>query len=354
MRPCTSETCARPWARCGAHSQQTSRRPHNARRGPSAPLRAGATSPTTPRPLLLVCVWHRCCSRPPSDPLAAAAKPDTRKARSALALSQISRLGANRRAGGLAKGSFPSGQRTAQPARGPSERPEGALKITREAYGPAQPRTDAPPGVMARAPARLRLSRPPSSADSTSSPGNATVGSRRGPNLRAREGKQRSTNANDKGPKRRTKDDSDEGAVLNPADVKLDSVLSDGMVQHLLRLQRGEWDRKPYVPKYAPGSFEASQLVHAGRELFRGEAPPVKIWGMLEKRIGVVGMHNAEAHLKVRRVPVNDGLGERRQHFESGDVELKPRDAKTSVPAAALAQAAAASVPAPKQTAAVR
>jgi hypothetical protein len=78
------------------------------------------------------------------------------------------------------------------------------------------------------------------------------------------------------------------------------------MVHHLLRLQRKEWDRVPYEPKYAPGSFAAQELIHEGRELFRGEVPPVKVWGPLEKRIGVVGMFGAEAHLKVRRVPDGD------------------------------------------------
>jgi hypothetical protein len=34
--------------------------------------------------------------------------------------------------------------------------------------------------------------------------------------------------------------------------------------------------------------------------------PPVKYWGKLEQRIGVVGMFGAEAHLKVRRVPDGD------------------------------------------------
>jgi hypothetical protein len=145
------------------------------------------------------------------------------------------------------------------------------------------------------------------------------------------------------------------------------------MIQHLLRLQRGQWDRKPYEPKYAPGSFAANQLIHQGRELFRGEAPPVKIWGRLEKAIGVVGMHNAEAHLKVRRVTDLDdeSLGDRREHFETSDggfqVKAKaPEASKTAAvkapapqaPAtnapAAVAQAAAAKVPAPKQAPAVQ
>lgn len=88
-------------------------------------------------------------------------------------------------------------------------------------------------------------------------------------------------------------------------------------------------------------------MIHQGRELFRGEAPPVKIWGRLEKRIGVVGMHNAAAHLKVRRVTDLDdeSLGERRQHFESGgiDIEVKVNAPQTSQVAA---QAPASKAPA--------
>lgn len=78
--------------------------------------------------------------------------------------------------------------------------------------------------------------------------------------------------------------------------------ITDSMVQQLLRLQRKEWDKTPYEPKYAPGSFAANELIHTGRELFRGDVPDVKVWGRLEKRIGVVGMHGAEGRLEVRRV----------------------------------------------------
>ncbi|KAF2626947.1 hypothetical protein BU25DRAFT_411468 [Macroventuria anomochaeta] len=308
----------------------------------------------------------------PSAP--APSNPDSRKARSANALNQITRLGANRRIqpGGLAKGNFPSGQTSGQAARGPPRvRYEGGLKITREMVGPGGPKTGAPPpGAMVRAPAQLKLSR------NTGRPGNATAGGRRGPNLRGRDGKPGGSGSREQGPKRRERKSGDDGdKKINAADVKFESTLSDGMVQHLLRLQRGEWDRKPYEPKYAPGGFEANQLIHAGRELFRGEAPPVKIWGMLEKRIGVVGMHNAEAHLKVRRVTDLDdeSLGERRQHFETGEVEVKakapePSKAATKAPVAkalatkapaanapaAVAQAAAAKVPAPKQATVVQ
>ena len=258
-------------------------------------------------------------------------------------------------------------------ARGPPRtRPEGGLKITREAAGSTGPRTGAPPpGAMARAPAQLKLARGPRPG------GNATVGGRRGPNLRGRDRKP-GGGAREQGPKKRErkKGGNDSAKSINPSDVKTQDTLSDGMVQHLLRLQRGEWDRKPYEPKYAPGSFAANELIHAGRELFRGEAPPVKIWGRLEKTIGVVGMHNAEAHLKVRRVTDLDdeSLGGRRQHFETGDVNIevpakapstavkaKPTKAaaakapatKANAPAA-VAQAAAAKVPASKQATVVQ
>ncbi|KAF3001960.1 hypothetical protein E8E13_007343 [Curvularia kusanoi] len=257
----------------------------------------------------------------PKDAAPASAAPaqDSRKARAANALKQISRLGANRRAqpgaGGLAKGNFPSGQL----ARGP--RPAGELKITREPSGPT---TGA---AMARAPARLNLTRGPRA------PGNASVGGKRGPNLRAREQKAGGgARKGASGPKKRQaggeQDKEDKVESVTPEDV-----LSDGMVQQLLRLQRKEWDRTPYEPKYAPGSFAANQLIHTGREFFRGEAPPVKKWGPLEKMIGVVGMHNAEAHLKVRRVtdPHDDRLGDRREYFESGDVEAKAKGPKGKV-----------------------
>lgn len=241
-------------------------------------------------------------------------------------------------------------------------RTEGGLKINRETVGPAGTRDGArPPGPMVRAPTQLKLAR------NTGRGGNTTVGSRRGPNLRGRDGKPGggASGSREQGPrKRERKAGEGDGKKINAADVKTETTLSDGMVQHLLRLQRGEWDRKPFEPKYAPGSFAANELIHAGRELFRGEAPPVKIWGMLEKRIGVVGMHNAEAHLKVRRVTDLDdeSLGERREYFETGDVENKkkmPEATKTAkTPAtnapAAVAQAAATKALPAKQASVVQ
>jgi len=63
-----------------------------------------------------------------------------------------------------------------------------------------------------------------------------------------------------------------------------------------------------YTPKYAPGSLAANELIHTGRELFRGESPPVKVWGDLEKKIKVVGMHGAAASLQIRRIPSGDAM----------------------------------------------
>ena len=295
-----------------------------------------------------------------SDICVASPAQDSRKTRAAAALKQISRLGANRRIqpGGLAKGNFPSGQTEGQLARGPA-RPEGTLKITREASGPDGPSGGAPPpGAMARAPAKLNLSRGPRG------PGNGPggAGRRAGPNLRGRERKAGGAGGSGtagKGPKRRERKSEDDGKKMEVEEVRPEHVLSDGMVHQLLRLQRKEWDRTPYEPKYAPGSFAANQLIHAGREFFRGEPPPVKKWGPLEKTIGVVGMYNAEAHLKVRRVTDLDDerLGERREHFESGDIEIKAKSPESkhvkapaaNAPAAVAQAAAAAEVPASKQ-----
>lgn len=136
---------------------------------------------------------------------------------------------------------------------------------------------------------------------------NATFGKVRGPNLGARKGPPKSgargqSGSGERAPKKRDfKPRSSESREVSSGGSPLTKSLSNGMVHQLLRLQRNEWDRVPYEPKYAPGSLAAQELIHEGRELFRGEAPPVKIWGPLEKRIGVVGMFGAEAHLKVVR-----------------------------------------------------
>ncbi|KAF2132658.1 hypothetical protein P153DRAFT_333118 [Dothidotthia symphoricarpi CBS 119687] len=247
------------------------------------------------------------------------ANPNSRTARNAAAFKQIASL-PNRRIipGGLARGNFPSGQTAPPPRRQPSsENPaastpdatpsSGAPRPAKLAKGPRTPRTTSPTGTMARAPNKLRITREPMLPGFAPSP--------RGPNLQARQDRRGAGPGGDRGAKggpgrgnedrpkkRERKTDGGNAARMAPADVKVESTLSDGMVHHLLRLQRKEWDRVPYEPKYAPGSFAANELVHAGRELFRGEVPPVQVWGALERRIGVVGMHGAAAHLKVRRV----------------------------------------------------
>jgi hypothetical protein len=164
--------------------------------------------------------------------------------------------------------------------------------------------TALPEGQTTRAPGQLKIGR------------NPVGGNTRGPNLGGRSagrgGPRGSTRAGPGGreqkPKKREKKAGGDTAKQSNliADIDPSMTLSDGMVHHLLRLQRKEWDRVPYEPKYALGSLAANQLIHEGRELFRGESAPVKIWGPLEKRIGVVGMFGAEAHLKVRRVPDGD------------------------------------------------
>ncbi|KAF1944140.1 hypothetical protein EJ02DRAFT_442875 [Clathrospora elynae] len=266
----------------------------------------------------------------PSDD-SPAQPPSARKARSANAFQQIASL-QNRRIvpGALGKGSFPSGQTARRNPRSPrtqadeygfipedspaDAQPAARPRLARNAASPAFARGPAPPpGQMVRAPSTLRISRTPVGGNM----GGPGLGG--GPNLRARDrggagagsGKQRGGPGNsrgDRGPKKRDKKQSGGGArqatsitEISPADE-----MSDAMIQQLLRLQRKEWDRVPYEPKYAQGSFAASELIHAGRELFKGESPPVKVWGPLERRIGVVGMFGAEAHLKIRRVADGD------------------------------------------------
>lgn len=208
---------------------------------------------------------------------------------------------------GLGAGVFPSGQHIKGTFR--PRRPEGTADATSESQqtpqgtgqtrkplisrvgvGPLATRGAAPPpGPMVRAPSKLRITR------------NAGPSRAGGPNLRGRGPS--STSSREAAPKRREKKASSKAApAQGQQDVDPGQAMPDGMVQHLLRLQRKEWDRVPYVPRYAPGSFEANELIHRGRELFRGEAPPVKVWGPLEKRLKIVGMHGAEAHLQVRRV----------------------------------------------------
>lgn len=155
----------------------------------------------------------------------------------------------------------------------------------------------------------------------------------RGPNLSGRsggrtgdsQGKRGPGGRGQGGPKKRERKSGDGGSKQSMSIFDTDpaTTLSDGMVHQLLRLQRKEWDRVPYEPKYAVGSFAAQELIHEGRELFRGESPPVKVWGALEKRIGVVGMFGAEAHLEVRRVGDGDerAFGQEMDGVEEGTVQ---------------------------------
>jgi hypothetical protein len=268
-----------------------------------------------------------------SDSSPAPANLNTRRARSETALKQITSLQARRiQPGGLARGNFPSGQvarrspREQTPATSgasPTAAGEGDARPAgpRMAKFSARPTTthgSSPPdgGKMVRAPGALRISR------------NATVGSMRGPNLGGRSANRggskgdKGPGGQEQGPKKRQKTDDGEkdSRPTSVFDMDPATTMSDGMVQHLLRLQRKEWDRVPYEPKYTQGSFAANELIHEGRELFRGEAPPVKYWGRLEKRIGVVGMFGAEAHLKVRRVPDGDEAPFGQEDMEKTDL----------------------------------
>jgi hypothetical protein len=257
--------------------------------------------------------------------------PNTRKARAATALKQITKLQAQRsrliEPGALARGSFREGQMAQRNPSSPVQvnesgfipeddhvstdaQPDANPRFARNTARPTTTRGSTPPsGQMVRAPSTLRISR--------QEVGNTRGPPMRGPNLRGREGgrpggpggqRDRKGGAGKNkgdggGPKKRDKSSgSDESLPTTIAETPLEHTVSIEMMQQLLRLQRKEWDRVPYEPKYAKGSFAANELLHAGRELFKGESPPVKIWGPLERRIGVVGMFGAEATLKVRRV----------------------------------------------------
>lgn len=186
----------------------------------------------------------------------------------------------------------------------------GGAAPPRMAKFAARPRTPqvggAPGGQMVRAPNTLKITRGPADGPA----------GMRGPNLGARRagpprgGPRGLGGGRENRPQRRPREKKEAGDNAKQStsidDVDYGKALSDGMIHHLLRLQRKEWDRVPYEPTYKHGSLAAQQLIHEGRELFRGESPPVKIWGRLEERIGLVGMHNAEAHLKVKRVPDGD------------------------------------------------
>jgi hypothetical protein len=284
------------------------------------------------RPPALVCTrYPQCLSRRLSDLFSAAANPNTRRNRSEAALRQITSLQDRRTQPGQ-----PGGQLVRRVLRdGPATEPQAGDASTAgprmARFTPRPPMTPGAPrpeGQMARAPGALRVSR------------NATVGSMRGPNLGGRSagrgGPKGSKGPVGGGPKKRQKDADGEKDTQATAyaDIDAATTLNDGMVQHLLRLQRKEWDRVPYEPKYAPGSFAAQELIHEGRELFRGEAPPVKYWGKLEKRIGVVGMFNAEAILKVRRVPDGDEAPFGQEHLEEPEAEAVGESKNTQIPEA--------------------
>ncbi|CAN9344737.1 unnamed protein product [Alternaria alternata] len=286
--------------------------------------------------------------------------PNTRKARQATALKQITSL-QNRRIqpGALARGSFPSGQMARRAPRSPSTpltkdgfipednapadaQPDANPRFARNTARPTTTRGSTPPqGQMVRAPSTLRVTR--QTVDGPAR-GPARGPNVRGPNLRGREGGRpgpggkraggaRGNNRGDGGPQKRKKGaGGEESMPTSLADVKIEETVSTSMQQQLLRLQRKEWDRVPYEPKYAKGSFAANELIHAGRELFKGEAAPVKFWGPLEHRIGVVGMFGAEATLKVRRVPDGDAEPFGQEVLEQeGPVKAKGAEKKQAV-----------------------
>ncbi|KAF2013190.1 hypothetical protein BU24DRAFT_452141 [Aaosphaeria arxii CBS 175.79] len=149
--------------------------------------------------------------------------------------------------------------------------------------------TAPPPGKLVKAPANLRLTR------------NAPKTGVQGPNLNGRNkaaaGQRPLRPGNRKpagGPARRDpklrQSASEEEDAENQADKDL---LPEGMVQHLLRLQRKEWDRTPYQPKYTKDSKAALDLIENGKKLFQGESPLKKEPSKIDKRLGIVGMHGA-------------------------------------------------------------
>ncbi|KAF1975345.1 hypothetical protein BU23DRAFT_597891 [Bimuria novae-zelandiae CBS 107.79] len=235
-----------------------------------------------------------------------------RRERNAYAAAQIGNLQMRRApVGGLARGIFPSGQaQGADPSAQPKVIAPRKPLIRRERAGP--------PGAMVRAPAALKVTR------NAGPPGSRP----QGPNLRARKGPPGASRGGprrggERGPKARERGASGGDGIQDDPEAMDGQALPDTLMQALYRMQRNQWDRKPYVPKYAPGSFEANELVHAGRELFKGEAPPVKVWGRLEKKLRIVGMHGAAATLKVRRVPDGDAMPFGQEHKNLLDLEKK-------------------------------
>ncbi|KAH8732827.1 hypothetical protein GQ44DRAFT_601172 [Phaeosphaeriaceae sp. PMI808] len=278
-------------------------------------------------------------NQPSSAPVPANPNSNSRRARSATAFKQISSLQIRRiQPGGLARGNFPSGQNPRESASDDSravipETNAGDGRTAKPRFAKFTPRPSASRGTgplegqMARTPGTLKIIR------------NTTVGDIRGPNLGGRAKNRggpkgsRGPGGREQGPKKRERKDAASSATQSTSvsDIDPSTTLSDGMVHHLLRLQRKEWDRVPYEPKYAHGSFEANKLIHEGREFFKGECPPVKIWGRLEKTIGVVGMFGAEAHLKVRRVPDGDAAPFGKEDLEEIEVTENKEVAKEAV-----------------------
>lgn len=182
-------------------------------------------------------------------------------------------------------------------ARGTMIRAPSALKVTRNAAGPQAGRPSGGPNLRARA-----------GGPSRSRGGPKKVGSEGDPKKRER-----------------SSGGSGEGVPTLDPDTVTPQALDSSLMQTLYRMQRNQWDRKPYEPKYARGSFAANELIHAGRELFRGEAPPVKVWGRLERTLNIVGMHGAASHLKVRRVLDGDDMPFGKEHENLLDLQKSPK-----------------------------
>lgn len=203
----------------------------------------------------------------------------------------------------MASGS-PNGQNAAAGS------PPNASKIITPRKPLVRQDSNGAPGTMVRAPSTLRISRTTGPGSGPQTGPNARP-ARGGPNLRGRTGPPGGSRGKPgqggQGPPKRRRVEKDAASTTDFDPDVISSAEIDGPTAQLLyRLQRQQWDRKQYTPKYAPGSFEANELVHWGRELFRGESPPVKIWGKLERTLGVVGMHGAHGKLQVRRVPDGD------------------------------------------------
>ncbi|KAF2118479.1 hypothetical protein BDV96DRAFT_569962 [Lophiotrema nucula] len=248
-------------------------------------------------------------SDPRKDPTSQPPR-ETRRSRAAAAGQRVINL-SNRPSGpgGLARGVFPSGQGVSIPvgqtlpealgAEGSTDPSSPAPTagrtrplIRREIIDPSSTGgSRPPPGTLVRAPTNLRISR-------AAAPGTTRV---RGPDLRGRD-RSAPQNSGERAPKRRerksgTASSGAGGGRRRNQDVKVEDTLSDAMVQHLLRLQRKEWDRVPYEPKYVQGrngklSPAALELQEAGKKLFEGEPPKTPSEpGRLERRLQIAGLH---------------------------------------------------------------